>query len=55
MSLKEYKELNEEIAQLYGKVCLPCLKGFSYRKGDCKVCPTMEKYTKLQEKKKSME
>ena len=55
MSLKEYNELNKEITLIYSNICLPCVSSYNFSKGDCKMCPTMELYTELQEKKKAME
>ena len=55
MSLKEYNELNIEIQLIYSSICMPCMKLPTFRKGDCKPCPTMKLYIELQQKKKELE
>lgn len=55
MSLKDYNNLDKEIQRIYTETCIPCMRSFEFRKGDCKTCDTMNDYTTLQERKRAIE
>lgn len=55
MSFKEYNELNKAITDIYALTCTPCMQSTGFRKGDCKQCNVMNKYVRLQERKKRLE
>ena len=54
MSLKEYNDINKELVSIYTLTCIPCMQSTGFRKGDCKPCSIMNKYIKLQERKKQL-